>query len=384
MSIKKTVFHGYIDYLDDYFVRGWAVANLNNEPASVRVALTIDGEIKSVAEASNYRIDLDKPACLLGKVGFEFRNPVGSAVEFLKRCDVHVLDESRVLKFKLQRFSRSKISANKQTVRIPLTNESAKKFGHLFIVGAPRSGTSALHQVLTKCTGWMSFNEGHLLSLAHQIEETVDKYRKQAHIIDTMAIHVAPDSYWQSSLVAYFREMYTQLYGTRDWIDKTPGPQMIAHVQFALKCWPDARFIFMKRRGIENIRSGLSKFSHLSFEALCDDWALCLERWSEIRGKINGSFIEIDQYDMLTLPGEVGKSVASFLGLSDAQRQQFVELIQTYFPERTSGNKNSTACALDDTGWASHHKDYFRRRCGPMMRAYGYSMNHGYYQQPEK
>lgn len=59
------------------------------------------------------------------------------------------------------------------------------------------------------------------------------------------------------------RKAAESLHKEKIWVDKTPDPRMIKCVPRLKRAWPNAKFIFVKRRGIENLESRIKKFPYV-------------------------------------------------------------------------------------------------------------------------
>jgi hypothetical protein len=176
----------------------------------------------------------------------------------------------------------------------------------VFVLGAARSGTSAIAQALVATTRYVGHEEGHLLDLtsamvqlvAHHYQDRAEEWRDRQN---TMIAAVSAE-FFEAGIRHIFVELARTLFPAGWWLDKTPRPAMIIAAPILRRIWPEARFIFMKRRGIENIISRMTKFPALSFEDHCRDWRAAMESWVAIRDALAGAAIEIDQLAMATRP----------------------------------------------------------------------------------
>jgi hypothetical protein len=166
-------------------------------------------------------------------------------------------------------------------------------------------------------------------------------------------------------------------YTTPFWCDKTPTPQMIASVPIVAKAWPKSRFIFMKRRGLENVRSRLRKFSQSTFFGHCWQWALIMSEWRSVRETVPDRFIEIDQRSLLLDAGSTAARVGRLLDLDAAEIQAFRAVLGRVRPEAT-GPPEAIVSDLSELGWSSEQIEIFQRVCGTEMDAYGYTYDAQY------
>lgn len=371
-AVDRLIF-GFVDYVDSFRVSGWAIGMSGAVRSQVVVGLFFKGEICSVSLAKELRVDLRNPDCLEGYVGFDFVNPLGSVEGFSSYCDIRVVDENGNASDALPNLVTKDVATGEQQAFPPATQLP------VFIVGAARSGTSAIHRALSKCTGWPSFGEGHVFPLAEELVRTVSNYRARADFISPMGVSLLPQSVWTRALVSYFRELYQVSFSGKVWIDKTPGLPIIRLLPLIKECWPNVRFVFMKRRGIENVESALRKFPSVSFVAACDEWAGCMEGWFQVRSDLDGHFIEIDQFDMEVRPEFVADRLSGFLGLERDQGKCLSHELKTEFPELGKSRTMGKAMSLQSTEWSGQQTEYFSRRCSEVMTSCGYSNDESYW-----
>jgi hypothetical protein len=172
--------------------------------------------------------------------------------------------------------------------------------------------------------------------------------------------------------------MMKNKFQTDFWVDKTPSNEMILASPTLKEIWPGARFIFMKRRGIENVMSRQRKFSENSFKIHCTDWADAMAFWEQVRDGLNGCAIEVDQLEMAKAPRRVGEAIGEFLELARQETQELLHRLETGRVEQTSGSIFDTF-DIDSLGWSSHELETFNNICGEMMKNYGYSYDGAYF-----
>ena len=254
----------------------------------------------------------------------------------------------------------------------------------VFIVGSPRSGTSAMVSALLG-VGYHGFLEGNFLPLISSVNEIVDRHFSifskgdpytMVNLIDRVAL--------KSSIAAILASRAVELNPITPWLDKSGNPQMIEAIPYLLETWPEAMFIFSKRRGIENIISRLNKFPTQNFEYHCKDWAQVMRTWRETRTKLDPlSFLEMDQQTLITAPTTASNKLANFLNLSDTQSEALSSIFTKKRPQQTSDGSASRVYALDAL-WTEPQQSIFQNICGPEMEAFGYSNDESYWDKAEK
>ena len=166
-------------------------------------------------------------------------------------------------------------------------------------------------------------------------------------------------------------------YTTPFWVDKTPSRESVLSVPFLARTWPNAQFIFLKRRGLENMMSRLRKFPQTNFERHCLDWALIMSDWRTVRSSISERFIELEQRSMLADPSGTARQVAELLCLDEIEAEALRTELATVRTEVTDAAAHVVNDAAE-TGWSAEMIARFRAICGPEMEAYGYTFDGRY------
>ncbi len=254
----------------------------------------------------------------------------------------------------------------------------------VFIVGSPRSGTSMLAHVLLT-VGYSGFREGNLLGLLNTLNRAIDQ-----HFVwfgtdnpDVLMSRVDADA-MKREVGDIFRRALENEHPIPPWFDKSGNPDVIQIIPVLLDLWPDARFIFAKRRGIENITSRLTKFPGHSFEYHLRDWARNMRVWREIRAAFPDlACIEVDQQDMLTNAHDVAARIGGLIGLSPSQQAEVAEILRRERPQQTSVGSTERVLSIEDTGWSPADVARFLEHCKTEMDAFGYTMDGRYRDRPD-
>jgi len=251
----------------------------------------------------------------------------------------------------------------------------------VFVVGSPRSGTTILGNSLRKALAVdKGFGESHLLPLATLIRKTVHDYHSNCNasqLPGMMLNHVNPHLLCEQMLSA-IKQQYARQAQSGWIIDKTPGGPMIRSLPEIVRLWPDARVLFSKRRGIENVVSRLTKFPDVDFETHCTQWRNCMNHWNLVKSTIE-HHLEVDQFDVLNQPDDVATRLTGFLGLTDEQQSILVDAFTADRPEQT--RKQSSALDLQNVNWSSAQKNFFEEHCADVLHQWNYSVDNRYYLQ---
>lgn len=337
---------GSVDILSKEFALGWAESD-ERAPAHLYAVLS-DNVIGSGA-ARLKRRDLEQ---LNAGDGL-------SAKGFIILYD-KAIEDADVAKVEV-RFSHSQaVIPHAPKVRVDRQPQM-----RLFILGSPRSGTSELGSTLTKTFGLPWLGEGHAAHLfANAAQSLAGKIDSPIGFVRFMA-----QQNFRSLAVDTARTAYYAIHSSGSFLDKTPGHPMISAAPFLRDCFPDAKFIFLRRNGVSNVLSRMVKFGG-DFREHCLDWAKAMSEWIKVREKLP-HFLEIEQEDMLAKPASVAASIASYLGAFDKQ-DEISESLRSGSMERTGAGIGRTS--LSQTGWSEDQKIIFQKVCRPMMEAFSYDL----------
>ena len=249
----------------------------------------------------------------------------------------------------------------------------------VFIVGSTRSGTSALVDALY-AAGYTGYREGNFLTLLTAIGNAVDrKFAASANGNPEVMISLIDRDRLKYDIGRVFKRTVEDVQRGTPWFDKTGNPDMIEAIPQLLALWPESAFIFAKRRGIENVLSRVIKFSRNDFTQHCIGWARNMRAWRDTRPLLAPQcYIEIDQHDMVTHPGETGVALSMFLSNNETAAPLIAAALASTRPQETRPGTASRVVALGDTGWSEAQQQIFVQHCGGEMQAFGYSLDGSY------
>jgi hypothetical protein len=187
---------------------------------------------------------------------------------------------------------------------------------------------------------------------------------------NTAAARVDP-LFFQHGIYAVVIAAARELFPSGLWLDKTPNSNIVYLAPRLRKIWPNARFIFMKRRGIENIASRMRKFKP-DFAHHCREWTAVMNAWLSVRDQLAGVAAEIDQSLMANDAESVATEIARHLSLSETERTRIARILAAEHPQRTAQGKGGDM-SFADVGWTSDQVRVFQELCGSVMQAYGYT-----------
>jgi hypothetical protein len=250
----------------------------------------------------------------------------------------------------------------------------------VFIVGSPRSGTSALVKALVN-GGYRGYNEGNFLPLMRIIDRAVDNhfgvFGKPNPNVLTAQIDRAK---LKNGIEHIFKQLADGAHPYPLWFDKSGHAEMIPAIPILRRLWPDSVYVFCKRRAIENVASRLKKFPAQDFERHCAGWAKTMAAWRLIRPDLPPEiYLEVDQQDLIRDTEAISNKIATLLKLDAEQLRVLVKTFKSRRPQETAKGSATQTYTLESIGWSESQLATFRRHCGPEMEAYGYGSGSEYY-----
>jgi len=149
---------------------------------------------------------------------------------------------------------------------------------------------------------------------------------------------------------------------------------MIRFCPQLLQAFPNARFIWCVRRGIENILSRQRKFPEVPFRACCQSWTDSVEQWIAVRDQLQGRYVEAHQHEIAIQPEKVAREIAEVLDFSKRQRRGIEDVFTHKRSEQSRFAAEHRWIGLDETPWSSEEQEVFRQICGPAMEAMSYPL----------
>lgn len=382
---------GSLDAVERFQIRGWAF-NPDSPADAVRVEILLDEKLLANVAAELYREDLERGGEGDGRHAFIVNMETPLAEADLPRITAKAIGADGTFLVLPKEPEALGITdparqpappPTKTIARIPVdTKYCDQSQKPVFILGAARSGTSALAQAVLKLGIFEGHEEGHMLDLLAHLSVAVDKFydlnNDEISQGRNTAIARVPWLFCQEALDSVFIGLGRRLYPTSRWIDKTPNSDMVHLAPRFKKIWPQSRFIFMRRRFLENAVSRSRKFPDHEFERAAREWGETMEAWLQVRSQLRGAAVEIDQKFLRNEPELVGQRLAEFLSLTDAEEALLSQALRYDQPERTSPLRKE-GYDLSQMGWGDTEQGYFAQYCAKLMPAFGYSTDGSYY-----
>jgi hypothetical protein len=371
MAIK-----GFLEFCSATAVRGWAY-DPDRPAATLDVIVRIGDEMVASGRADIKRHDLVAAEVGDGNHGFSIDiTSTRIAVEATTALEVYAVSNDQTMKLGRTRGKPSQISDLISNAEQPITDE--EQFP-VFVLGPARSGTSAIALGLLQSGRFEGTGEGHLLPLAHALLGAVENhYQLRREAQSEILLSRVPIQAFQLLVRRSFVQLARDLFPTGYWLDKTPSVGMVRAAPLMRELWPNARFIFMKRRVIENVLSRQRKFPHDSTEMHYSDWAAVMSAWLDVRDRLAGVALEIEHRQLVREPHTAINAVAELLKLPDEAAARFRKFVTGTRPEQTDPDFGATY-AFDSLHLKSNEARQMVETCDRLMAAYGYSYRESYY-----
>jgi hypothetical protein len=366
---------GFVEYAGINRVSGWAYDS-SAPAARLEVTVRIGDEFYASGVADIERHDLVAAGIGDGKHGFAIDlSEAHFSAEEAAALEIHAISGVDVVRISRVHARPAPIADLRSEPLMPTSD--ASQFP-VFILGPARSGTSAITLALLESGSFIGTGEGHLMPLAQRLISEIDQqYRRAGGDEDTTLARVSRDAL-QNLIRRAFVKLAAELFPTPRWLDKTPTVEMVRAAVLMRELWPNARFLFMKRRVIENVLSRKRKFPGDSTERHYSDWAAVMAAWLEVRSQLGSAALEIDHRELVLDPDAVASSIAGFLELPPAAAARFGRYLRASRPEQTDETFGATY-SLQHLALEPHDTARLVAVCDPLMSAFGYGYGEAYY-----
>jgi glycosyltransferase involved in cell wall biosynthesis len=281
-------------------------------------------------------------------------------------------------------------SANSKPAAYPFDLRRLRSFPEarpVFVLGPPRSGTSAMVNALRVGAGYFGWNEGYLFSLLPPLlgavttrwQQLLDLHRVASTRTEYYAIGQVDVYAILDTVVRQFHQVYEQgiaTSGAGRWVDKTPNVDQLLALPLVSHLYPQARFIFMHRHPLKFLLSWMRKFPETPVEAGVLSWELSHHLWQRYRpGLPRGTYIEVHQEHLALCTVDVVAQLTALLDLNEAQAQSVRAYLAQQRPERTDSINDADDLVLEDLDWPTDLKEKIRAACTPLAEPLGYQIS---------
>jgi hypothetical protein len=370
--------NGFLEIYDDGVVGGWAYSATHDYREPLLVEILVRSEVYCTIPANLFRLDLLNNGIGTGDHGFYFSFPKEASrpskgelsVRFKNAIGEYIYLKSLV---DLAPEEPAKLTGLEFTEIFTDTTHSP-----IFILGSARSGTSALASALLRCTEYQGQEEGHFLEILAYFYKTIEKFfaAKGDEVGRFTMLQAIPREYIYRSLKNSVIESMRTLFPSGKWIDKTPSSNMIYIAPILKEMWPNAKFIFMSRRAIENLRSRRKKFGY-AFSQDCMEWTEAAKAWMSVKDLLGDSAIRLEQYHMKHCTETFADTVCAHIGADRKTAQRIALHLKVYQPQ--SSGFDSNIPSLRDISLTEEEHYIFMNICAPYMHELGYSLDESYF-----
>ena len=281
------------------------------------------------------------------------------------------------------------------------------------MIGSPRCGTTCISRCLRHAPGIPGFDEGHFLSnlldfavLRHSISTRIAENKHESadavgashfhkYISEVKFYNIFKQGYMQAlncHIDQIFDDKATDSKKRKKlpltdkyFVDKSPGPKGILITKYLVKMWPEAKFIFLKRRSIENIHSRMKKFENNtyteeSFTKHCKQWVNDLNYFRQDAEPFlkPEQYIQIDHYDIMTKPELLIDTLCNFIDDLEQYRWLMINFLKNKFPESTNDSKPPPIYSIDSIPWENKYKEIHNKICLEKLEEEGYTLDDSY------
>jgi hypothetical protein len=240
----------------------------------------------------------------------------------------------------------------------------------VFIIGAPRSGTSMLHWALLQHENlWGSAESDFLIDIVEgtrQAFKTGTQYGEHHWLIKE---GVSRDEFFRCAGQG-IAALYTSRSGGLRWVEQTP--QYVLHYAGLNALFPGSRFIHIVRDGRQVVCSMQEKFGW-SFLKAVNSWKQLVAAGSRAAEQAD-NVLQLKYEDVVKEPARSFQSIYEFIDEPfEVQSVEFLEAPINSSPGR--GSESSSDKLIPRwTEWGALKRGLFKAHCGSLMKSLGYEL----------
>jgi len=205
----------------------------------------------------------------------------------------------------------------------------------LFILGFPRSGTTAMLKALQIINRFKYPKreieiEGHFTYFFSEILKRIKSGQiNKASVLDDKQYF----ELFKRKLSFFLNDYWEKISDAHDddfWIEKTPDLRQVQSIPEYVDLFERAKYIFMYRDPYSCIASNLQTWS-LDEKMLCDiaqRWVDTMKEWRIQKQLIAGNYLEVYQNRLRASPQNVINELGVFLSLSESEKNRIIDYIK--------------------------------------------------------
>jgi hypothetical protein len=241
----------------------------------------------------------------------------------------------------------------------------------VFILGPPRSGTSAIYFAMQEILGLPGEGESHVLPVYQRVVHAFARYCEEFAVTKGVLANRLNSQSFRAHVLEHLRAFYDKTFPHGSFVDKTPGAEAIMGAILIRDAFPDSRIIVTRRTGIEVVQSHRRKFS-TNFVEACRAWSTSMEAIRRVRA-FNKDIFEIEHFDLANSPDRICEQLAIYLGCGE-RGPTLGAFLKAHRTDQHSDHDWSNRLLLATVGWSDQEKQTFCENCGEQMGQFGYPM----------
>lgn len=334
---------GHIEAFSSLEITGW-IFSQEAAAEGVDLRFSVDGVTLAAVRANQFRPDLEMAGLGTGHCAFQMIfDPPLTPDQFLRgRLSL----AGTGLAFDLPR-----PEAPRPTVgAVPDTGLK------VFIVGAPRTGTSALYGALRNTFNLPGPGEGHVIpALSHALHSFRTYIERFRQVEQDVLIRQFPKRGFEEVMFDFFRSFYLERFGGSGWVDKTPSDEAVHGAVVIGTLFPDSKLIITTRGLLETVASYRSKFGS-TVEEGARVW-LSVKEGIESLKRAGVDFLTVDQRSLESDPEGVARAIATYLGKPE-RSVSLANNLRVRFMDETSLSSPRTELRLENLDWTPEEKAF--------------------------
>lgn len=267
-------------------------------------------------------------------------------------------------------------------------NQVDKSLSNIFIIGCPRSGTSALSWALAEHPAlWTSAESDILLYLLQKpwffehYQRAIASQQNRVWLVK----HKVSYAEFASYIGKGFDLMFRSRSGGKIWIDATPAYTNV--VSELMVYFPQAKFIHIIRdgRAVVNsmLASGFPGAEFNDFELACKAWVHYVTKGLAIMRKFPDHVHEVRNENLVSNPEKEFELIYNFLGLEPCSESTIFIRTKRINSSYLNVEKNDIRKAKDPSlmpkdpwkNWPAKDRKLFIKIAGETMTVLGYDLN---------
>lgn len=240
----------------------------------------------------------------------------------------------------------------------------------VFIIGAPRSGTSVFQFALREHPALWGGPESDLITLLRGLRAAYDagRVRGRFHWLSRMEVT------WEEYL-EHVGHGINSLYMSRSqgmrWVEQTP--EYTLYLNDLSKMFPKAQYLLIARDGRQVVHSLRNFVTPQTHEQACRTWRRCVEAALAFSRSAHADRVHTVLFSDLIQDTEVSlRKIYAFLGLPYEPKS--VAIIREKAPINSSFKNESSSDKLGDcwASWTMRERRRFQEICGDLMSEIGF------------